>query len=305
MPSLSAIRAVTGLIDDSKKQNFECDSFAHAMQTELGLQDVNFTGKLLAFRRGGLDGYKGRKIEHALGSNTVSYGTIDKLTRAYPKVLAQGEHDESARVVGNQTHFWTEVIIDRGERSGETYCFDNNHPDGIVKDAFYRELDFVMEQYLPAVDEGGRDTSIAQYHNDEAHAYHKSEAILSARHLLLVDVSVERYRATLKDTPNWQYEPTKLPTSLPYTFIDTETLVALRLSPVDETPVETPLQSVAELLASSDIVLTPEAHMSVNAQHDLQAQLKAMRGGGELTASQEIDDKSVNDAQYSTETQTP
>lgn len=292
MPTLSDITKITATIKDGNKLNFQCDGFAKDFQTKLNDAHIPFQGKLLAFRRSNIDEAEGVKIEEALGSDSVSYNSkkhninIPKAMRAYPKIiLHDADHQLNDEVVGNQTHFWTELTMS----NGDVYCFDNNHPAGVEKHKFYNSLQFSIELFLPKDPKpdansllSHRDLSARTVFGDNSHHYKNHQEIIANKHLLLVDTSVEEFRDKLKDEVDWQYYSVqKLDNkSFHYEFIDAQKLKALSSPPVqlqeDNIVVELHNKEVLHDLKHSlqDLKAQhPEEHLN---QSDLKSQFKKM-----------------------------
>jgi hypothetical protein len=232
MPNLEDVRAITSTISDGNKKNFHSDGFSFDLQTALNQANIPFTGQLMAFRRSGMDSAEGIKMENALSSNNDSFVSKDMKTyipkgmRAFPKIiLHEAGHHLDNIVIGNQTHFWTEIILG----NNQVYCFDNNDPEGITKEEFFASLEFSMETYIPECEpHPGKESLLSQpeisartIFRDNDHRYKTHEEILSSNHLLLVTTSVDNYRENLKNEVNWQYRSAAL-ANTHYTFLDSK-----------------------------------------------------------------------------------
>lgn len=125
--------------------------------------------------------------------------------RVLPKVmLNEPSHELHNMVVGNETHFWTEVHCD----DGKTYCFDNNHPGGVEKSDFYASLDFALERYRP--EDGTRDQSKQIYYGDDAHHFMSRDDIVERGQVVIAPLSVLQQRDLAENISDWKPFPDKL-----------------------------------------------------------------------------------------------
>jgi hypothetical protein len=244
MTNLMDLRLLSTAVQEGNKKNFHSEAFAFDFQAVLMHADVPFKGQFLAFRRAGIDGLEGIKLEEALNSNTKSFVSKDlkiyvpKGMRVNAKIILHEEgHHLDNKVIGNQLHFWTEVTLE----DGPIYCFDNNHPEGIPKHDFFASLEFSLETYLPESEPRPEsyallsqgEISAHTVFRDKDHCYKTHEEILSHPHLLLVTASVTDYRHQIKNEVNWPYRPGKTLTKFPYTFLD-DTNLNFIINPPDE-----------------------------------------------------------------------
>lgn len=211
MPTLLQIRAITASLPNTHKQNFCCDGYALDLQRVLDRAELSYQGKLVALRRSGVGGKRGVAIERALSttSTVASEGTrVPTELMIYPKIiLNESQHSLSQQVVGNQTHFWTEITMD----DGEIYCFDNNHPDGVIKHEFYASLQFSLQRYLSDDRAPSGQGSLSKHDSlrtnfvDDRHHYRDHDRILQKDHVLMLDVGVQDFRSDIDGLPNWFY----------------------------------------------------------------------------------------------------
>jgi len=280
MPSIAAVRQVVELLGGRYQNNFECDTFANKLQQALDRSGISCQGKMLAFRRADRGGDTGIQIESALSSNTKSYHddnvTIDSSTRAYPKIaMHRLNHPLDGQVIGNQTHFWTEITVD----DGQTYCFDNNNPQGVLKHEFYQSLEFRMELFLetdpappPGVPISQRDHSARTLFDDETHRFRSNSDILSNKHLIMLDTSVQDFREKLDSLPNWQYHGRRdIPSEFNPKFLKSEILANLTQPPeIQSTTIERNIstgfrQQIQEMRSQTDL----DANQDLTAQNTI------------------------------------
>lgn len=231
MTHLMDLRILTANIQEGSKRNFHSEAFAFDFQAALSSSGIPFKGQFIAFRRCGIDGLEGIKLEEALSTNNKSFVSKDmkiyipKGMRVNPKiVLHEGGHHLDNMVIANQLHFWTEVTLE----DGSIFCFDNNHTNGILQHEFFATLEFSMETYLPESEPhpesysllSQSDISAHTVFRDKDHRYKTHEEIISGQHLLLVTAEVTDFRHFIKNEANWQYRPAKTLSSFVYSYLD-------------------------------------------------------------------------------------
>lgn len=216
---ISTVQKVAEMMKDANK-NFQCDGFACEFQQALEQRNVAFQGQVLVLRRTSpqMNDKQARLLDLAMGSDGTTYpptvdGHVNKTDpnyvpakrRVLPKIiLNEPSHELHDQVVGNESHFWTEVACD----DGKTYCFDNNHINGVEKSAFYASLDFVLERYRP--EDGSRNDSKQTYYNDAEHEFSARQDIVANGQVVIAPLSVEQQRGLASNITDWKTFPNKL-----------------------------------------------------------------------------------------------
>ena len=220
MPTLDELQALARPCDGANK-NFQCDGFAKAFQTKLTCEKIANQGQVMVLRRtpARLDAKnQAKKLNHAMGSLGTAYPPgaknasdakngyfIGAHERMLPKIILKEEgHALDGQVIGNESHFWTEVQAD----DGQTYCFDNLHPQGVLSNEYYASLDFSIERYLGT--DNSRDDSKETFYNDEAHAFKSREDLLCDGCVVLSPMSVVELRELALDHADWTIQPQKI-----------------------------------------------------------------------------------------------
>lgn len=207
MPSLALVRR-WALLCRGAKQNFSCDQFARDFQAKLDDSKKPYTARILGFKRSVGNSYlkecelmSGRK---RVGTQLLRGKEIPRYqdtTHVEPKIiLREKNHPFDGFIVGNETHFWTEVSLD----NGEIYCFDNHHPQGLPQAQFYQSFEFLLEKVLK--DEIGAESQ-REIFLDEAHTYKRHDEILKDSHLVIKDVAAAQYIAPENNIYKWTTKP--------------------------------------------------------------------------------------------------
>ena len=217
MPTLAELRNLARDCDGVNR-NFQCDGFGKAFQTKLAANNIAHKGQVMVLRRTpeAFDELKeSEKLNNAMGSLGTVYPKgakseqdakhgyyVAAKERMLPKIILKEEgHDLDGHVIGNESHFWTEVEAS----DGQTYCFDNLHPDGVAKNDYYASMDFRIERYLDT--DASRDRSKETFYNDDEHAYKNRADLINDGCVVLSQMSVEEQRATARDYPDWKIQP--------------------------------------------------------------------------------------------------
>lgn len=259
MPTLQMIQSVTSMLPDANK-NFQCDGFALDLQKALERSQIPYQGQVMVLRRTppSMSDSEARKLNLAMGSDGTTYpaaaqGVVDKehphyvpsKRRVLPKIVLREEtHALDNKVVGNESHFWTEIAMD----DGQTYCFDNNHPNGVLQQEFYSSLDFVLERYRPDLGDGSRDTSAHTLFEDEAHSFKSRQELVEEGHVVIAPLSVEEQRQLANhQASEWKSLPnSQLPQAHSVTEQDLKPL-KLQQDHADDISVELPTTAASTM----------------------------------------------------------
>lgn len=191
-----------------RNQNFACDQFARDFQNKLADNHISFTPKVLGFKRSEGNSYRheselmsGRKrvgTKLLRGKPIANY--VDAL-HVEPKIVLHAKgHPFDGKIIGNETHFWTEVQLD----DGQWYCFDNHHPQGLLRANYFQQFEFKLDKVLQ-----GEFGAISQRElfDDNLHQYKSHAEILTSEHLVVKDIPANEYVSPENNIYKWTTQP--------------------------------------------------------------------------------------------------